>query len=248
MLRITVEEGDVKENPKFRKDGSKLTLILRLHGFDKEYVPHPVKLTWHEGSDEIILTASRNTTEEVKKFLLRREEPIDVVWSLIQYEYVTLDRLEDKVEKLQNAALHDYSSKLMGEILKVKKTLFKIHRDYMRLRNLLEWSVGKGNERAGEILRDVNELIYGVEYLIDGATTALQLMQNTLSAKMNEVMKILTIIATIMMPLTLITGIYGMNFVNMPEIRWQYGYYYSLSLMLAVALIMLYYFKRKRLL
>jgi len=65
---------------------------------------------------------------------------------------------------------------------------------------------------------------------------------------MNQTMKILTIIATIMMPLTLITGIYGMNFVNMPEIKWQYGYYYSLALMLVVALLMLYYFKRKKLL
>jgi len=248
MLRINVVEEEVRELPRFRKDGEKYTLILRLHGFDGEYRPHMIEILWEEGSDEVTIKASKESMEELKKYLIRREKPIDIVWSLIQYEYRTLDRIEKKVEALQNSSLHNYSSKTLQEILKVKKTLFAIHRDYMRLRNILEWAASNGNVDAQEILRDVNELIYGVEYLIDGTTTAIQLMQNTLSVKMNEVMKILTVIATIMMPLTLITGIYGMNFVNMPEIRWEYGYYYSLALMLLVAVLMLLYFKRKNLL
>ncbi len=248
MLRLELEEGEVRETPRFRKDGDTHTLILRLHGFDKDYVPHLLKIVWREGGEEIRIIASKESLEEIKKFLVKRDTPMDILWSLIQYEYATMDKLEEKVEKLQNASLHSYSSQLMESILKVKKTLFIIHRDYIRLRNLLEWSIERGNSSASDILRDVNELIYGVEYLIEGTTTAIQLMQNTISVKMNQTMKILTIIATIMMPLTLITGIYGMNFVNMPEIKWEYGYYYSLLLMLLVAVGMLLYFKKKKLL
>ena len=63
---------------------------------------------------------------------------------------------------------------------------------------------------------------------------------------MNEVMKVLTIIATIFIPLTFVAGVYGMNFVNMPELKWKYGYPVVLLLMLAISLSMIYYFKKKK--
>ena len=59
-------------------------------------------------------------------------------------------------------------------------------------------------------------------------------------------MKVLTIIATIFIPLTFIAGVYGMNFRHMPELEWHFGYYFSLTLMLIVGMGMLYYFKRKK--
>ncbi|MFA5881811.1 MAG: CorA family divalent cation transporter, partial [Eubacteriales bacterium] len=65
------------------------------------------------------------------------------------------------------------------------------------------------------------------------------------SNKMNEVMKTLTVIATISLPLTLISSIYGMNFQFMPELGWRYGYLWALVLMLATAGGMIYYFRRK---
>ncbi len=245
MLKINLVEEDVRDQPKYRVDNGKHTAVLRLHHFEKEYVPYLVKVIWEDGK-EVTITASQEVLKHIKGLLVKREAPMDIIWCLLQYEYKTLDKLENRVEKLQNASLHEYSRKILTDVLKIKKTLFVIHRDYIRMRNTLEWLSQEEDVRP--LLRDINELIYAIEYLIDGTTVAIQLMQNTLSVKMNEVIKILTIIATIMMPLTLITGIYGMNFVNMPEIKWQYGYYYSLVLMLVVALFMLYYFKRKKLL
>ncbi len=247
-MRIRVVEEHVSDRPRFKVDENRFLLVIRLHGFEKEYVPHLVSLEWEKDGEELILKTSKESLEVLKGYLIKRDKPLDVVWSLLQYEYRTIDALENRVEALQNKSLHDYSSGTLQEILKVKKTLFAIHRDYIRMRNVLEWAVDRGNEDASEVLRDVNELIDATEYLIDGTTVAIQLIQNTLTVKMNEVMKILTVIATIMMPLTLITGIYGMNFTNMPEIHWEYGYFYSLLLMLSVALLMLYYFKRKGLL
>jgi len=69
---------------------------------------------------------------------------------------------------------------------------------------------------------------------------------SSVSNRMNEVMKVLTIIATIFIPLTYIVGIYGMNFKYMPELEWSYGYPLLWLLMLGVALTMLMLFKRKK--
>ena len=64
--------------------------------------------------------------------------------------------------------------------------------------------------------------------------------------KMNEVMKVLTIFASIFIPLTFIAGIYGMNFEIMPELHWKYGYFIVWGIMLTVTIILLFYFRRKK--
>ncbi|WP_338359783.1 CorA family divalent cation transporter, partial [Yeosuana marina] len=68
----------------------------------------------------------------------------------------------------------------------------------------------------------------------------------TLSNKMNEVMKVLTVISTIFIPLTFLAGIYGMNFANMPELHYQYSYFILWGVMIVLFLGMLYYFKKKK--
>jgi magnesium transporter len=68
----------------------------------------------------------------------------------------------------------------------------------------------------------------------------------TQSHKMNEIMKTLTIVSAIFIPLTFIVGVYGMNFDNMPELRYQNGYFYILLLMLAIGIAMVVYFKKRR--
>jgi len=69
---------------------------------------------------------------------------------------------------------------------------------------------------------------------------------SSVSNRMNEVMKLLTIIATIFIPLTFIAGIYGMNFKYMPELDWHWGYFIALGVMIVIFVIMLIWFKRKR--
>ena len=69
---------------------------------------------------------------------------------------------------------------------------------------------------------------------------------SSLSQKMNETMKVLTTVATIFIPLTFIAGIYGMNFENIPELKWHYGYFYIWGVMLTILLGMILYFKKKK--
>jgi magnesium transporter len=69
---------------------------------------------------------------------------------------------------------------------------------------------------------------------------------SSISNRLNEVMKVLTIIATIFMPLTFLAGIYGMNFEHMPELKWQYGYLMLWVVVIVIALTMLVYFRKKK--
>ncbi len=74
----------------------------------------------------------------------------------------------------------------------------------------------------------------------------MDMYMTTISNRMNEVMKVLTIIATIFIPLTFIAGIYGMNFDNIPELHYKYSYHILWGIMILIFLGMLYYFKRKK--
>ena len=90
------------------------------------------------------------------------------------------------------------------------------------------------------------QVIDSIESIRDVLTGMLDLYLSTLSNKMNEVMKVLTIIATIFIPLTFIAGIYGMNFEFMPELKWRWSYPLLWGILVAILVVMLLWFKRKR--
>jgi len=78
------------------------------------------------------------------------------------------------------------------------------------------------------------------------ATGMLEMHLSMVSNKMNEIMKVLTIVATVFIPLTFVAGVYGMNFKFMPEIQWRYGYPVTLLVMWVVCVLMLVYFRKKQ--
>jgi len=99
-------------------------------------------------------------------------------------------------------------------------------------------------------LRDVHDhtvqVIDTVETYRDLLAGMLDLYLSSISNRTNEIMKFLTVIGTIFIPLTFLVGLYGMNFKHMPELEWQYGYYAVLGLMLLITLGMIAYFRHKR--
>jgi magnesium transporter len=90
------------------------------------------------------------------------------------------------------------------------------------------------------------QIIDTVETFRDMVSGLMDLYLSSISNRMNEVMKVLTIIATIFIPLTFVAGLYGMNFVNMPELQWRYGYFGVLALMALIGGSMVLYFKRRK--
>jgi magnesium transporter len=90
------------------------------------------------------------------------------------------------------------------------------------------------------------EIIETIESFRDLVSGMIDLYMSSLSMKLNEVMKVLTIIATIFIPLTFIVGIYGMNFRHMPELDWRFGYPLVMLAILGIGISMFMYFRRKK--
>jgi magnesium transporter len=90
------------------------------------------------------------------------------------------------------------------------------------------------------------QVVEMVETMRDMNSGMFDMYMSSISNRMNEIMKVLTIIATIFIPLTFIAGIYGMNFEIMPELKWPFGYFLVCGIMILVAACMVIYFMRKR--
>ena len=82
--------------------------------------------------------------------------------------------------------------------------------------------------------------------LRDMTESVLSTYLSSVSNRMNQVMKVLTLVATVFIPLTFIAGIYGMNFANMPELEWRYGYFTVLTVMAVICISLVVYFRKKK--
>jgi magnesium transporter len=90
------------------------------------------------------------------------------------------------------------------------------------------------------------QVIETIEIFRDTTSSLLDLYINSTSNKTNDIMKVLTILSSIFIPLTFIVGVYGMNFANMPELQYKYGYFILLGVMLMVFVSIIFYFKRRK--
>lgn len=164
-----------------------------------------------------------------------------------------LDMIEDELEGLEDSILKNPSPAVLKSVLNVKKHLLTLRKSTIPMREVVGILAKRDypflSQEAEAYFRDVYDHLIRINDMTDSfrdivsSTTEIHL--SVVSNKLNEVMKVLTVIATIMLPLTVVTGIYGMNFENQPEFSWRYGYFFSLGLMALIAITMLLYFRRK---
>jgi magnesium transporter len=168
-----------------------------------------------------------------------------------------IDDLDAQIETLENEVLRKAGTKqgppILRRILRFKRTLLTLRRMSIHQREvLLRLARGEFDEIPREMtpfFRDVYDHFLRVTDLIESyrdlVTSALEAYLSVQSNRMNEIMKTLTLIATVMLPITFIAGVYGMNFKHMPELEWHYGYFMALALMAAVAAVCLGWFWKK---
>jgi magnesium transporter len=168
--------------------------------------------------------------------------------------FVVLENIGERVAELEESLINDPEPDILQYIHEFKRELIFLRRSVWPLRELIS-SLERGetdliNEKTTIFLRDVYDhtiqIIDTVETYRDIVSGMMDLFLSSVSNRMNEVMKVLTVIATIFIPLTFIAGIYGMNFEYMPELGWHWGYFTALILMLAIGVLMVIWFKRKR--
>jgi magnesium transporter len=168
-----------------------------------------------------------------------------------------IDQLDAEIEQLENEVL-DHAGTLRGRtvlmrILEFKRRLQELRRMSIHQREiLLRLSRGEVDEIPAEALpffRDVYDHFLRINDITEGyrdlVTSALDAYLSVQSNRMNEIMKTLTLMSTVMLPLTFIVGLYGMNFKHMPELEWVWGYPAVLGMMLLVVTGILLWFRHR---
>ena len=174
--------------------------------------------------------------------------------AIVDGYFSILEKSGEKIESMEEQLVTNPTDKILQQIHSLKREMIFLRRSVWPLRELISGLQRSEShlitEPTGVYLRDVYDhtiqVIDTVESFRDMVSGMLDIYLSSISNRMNAVMKVLTIIATIFIPLTFLAGIYGMNFKYMPELEWRWGYALVLTVMVAVAAVMLIYFRRKK--
>ena len=177
-----------------------------------------------------------------------------ILESIINNYFPQLETIDNELDKLENLALTNPNPNVLERLMKVKRELQNLRKVIFPQREIISnISLGRYScikEEAKTYFRDLYDhtviLTDIIEDYRETVTSVMEVNLSVTSNKLNEIMKVLTIIATVLMPLTLIASIYGMNFKFMPELNWRYGYFITLGLMLFVLIITIIFLKRKK--
>ncbi len=174
--------------------------------------------------------------------------------AIVDNYFIILEKLGERIESIETEVVDNPTPETLQTIYNLKRELIYLRKSIWPLREVisgLQRNESKLIAKSTEIyLRDVYDhtiqVIDSVETFRDMTSGILDVYMSSVSNKMNEVMKVLTIFAAIFIPLTFIAGVYGMNFQYMPELAWRWGYFIILIIMLIVGLSLVGYFKRKK--
>lgn len=168
--------------------------------------------------------------------------------------FCLVDSLDEAIDSLEDRLLGARPThETLLALQRVRRELIRIRRYVSPVREVMAAMLRSDSrliqEKTGIYLRDVADhairVAESIESYKDILASLMDIYVSSVSNRLNEVMKVLTIFASIFIPLTFLTGIYGMNFDYMPELRWKYGYFCLWGLFLAIPLALLRFFKKK---
>lgn len=173
--------------------------------------------------------------------------------TIVDHYFVLLEQMGDHIEKLEEELLARPDRQLLHRIHQTKREMILLRRAVWPLREVINAlqrdDTGTISVAVQPFLRDLYDhtiqIIDTVETYRDVITGLLDLYLSSVSNRMNEVMKVLTIISTLFIPLTFLVGVYGMNFDNLPELHWRWGYFALWGVMLSCVGGMFIFFRRK---
>lgn len=217
--------------------------------------------------DDWIVTLSAQSVESIDRIWQRTvrgnhrplERGVDftayrLIESIVDEYFNVLDQLEDRIEAVEETVLTSTDATTLDSINDIRRELLLFRKLTWPFRetigllargdsNQIQPTTEKYYRDVYDHLVQIVELTETYRDLVGGAR---DIYLNTVSQSTNDVMKTLTVVATIVLPLTLVAGIYGMNFQTMPELGWTFGYPAVILGMLSVAVILVAYFKQQQ--
>ncbi len=269
LHRLVLEDiMSIDQRPKMEDFGEYLYIVLRMlspGGPGKETVSEQVSLilgknfllSFQEGIEGDVFNLIRERIR-TGKGRIRKMGADYLAYSLldavVDNYFVALERLGENIELIEDEVVETPTQATVQKLYRLKRELIFLHKSVWPLREV----VGSLGKRESGLIKDptviyfrdvydhVIQVIDSVEIYREMLTEMFDIYLSSVSNRLNAVMKVLTIIATIFMPLTFIAGVYGMNFKHMPELEWRCGYPLIILIMAGIAVSMLIIFKRKK--
>jgi magnesium transporter len=214
-------------------------------------------ISFQEGKEGDVFNPVRERIRSGKGFIRKMGSDYlaySLIDTIVDNYFIILENLGEKIELLEEELVAHPTTTTIQKIQKFKNEMIFLRRVVWPLREVVS---GLGRKESSLIketteiyLRDVYDhtvqVMDTIEVYREMLSGMLDIYLSSVSNRLNSVMKVLTIIATIFMPLTFIAGIYGMNFKYMPELEWRWGYPAVWLIVLIISVSMLIYFKRKK--
>lgn len=193
-----------------------------------------------------------------KKGKIHRSGPDFLCYSIIDFiidnYFIVLEKIGERIDILEEDVLGDTGEQTIQKLHSLKRDTLAIRKSLWPIRDILGFMLKPDNAMITDstrlFLRDAYdhtvEAIETLEVYRDFISGLLDINLSRMSNRMNEIVKVLTLISTIFIPLTFIAGVYGMNFRVIPGLEWRFGYYSIMLLMLVIAGMMLFYFRKKK--
>jgi len=258
---------NTNHRPKIEDFDNYLLIILKMLSFDEEknqidseqislVLTHNNVLSFQERPGDVFDGVRTRLKRESGRIRQRGPDYLTyaLVDSIVDSYFIILEKIGDRLETLEKELTFQPSQETLQQVHHLKGQLMFLRKSVWPLRevanSLLHDEYPLISESINVFLRDLYDhsvqIIDTVETFRDAASGLVDLYMSSISHRMNEVMQVLTIMASIFIPLTFIAGIYGMNFENMPELKTSWGYPAVWSLMIVCAVGMVIYFKRKK--
>ncbi|HUT35218.1 MAG TPA: magnesium/cobalt transporter CorA [Planctomycetota bacterium] len=252
----------LRQRPKLDDYETSLYLVLRMLHYEQGVETEQVSLFL--GRDFVLTFQERagDCLEPVRDRLrkgtgqLRRQGADYLMYAIIDAVidnyFPFLEQIGEVVEGLEDDVVENPTRRIVGRIHNIKRDLLTVRRSVWPLREVVNAMARDESPLIGKTtrvyLRDCYDHAIHVMDIIETyrelAGGLMDVYLSSLSNKMNNVMKVLTVIATIFMPLTFVAGIYGMNFEHMPELHWRWGYLAVWIVIAVITLFMLWFFRR----
>jgi magnesium transporter len=215
-----------------------------------------ILVTHHRGPMRSITAAREQCGKNIQAAMPKGVDFLihQILDQMFEHYFPSLDAIEDKIQLVQVEVFEEPSRETLDRIFSLKRDVLHLRRICTPQREiahrLSRREFGVISPKAAVYFRDIYDNLYRI---VDASFSYQDMIQGTLDAylsavsnRLNETMQRLTVFAAILASMTVITGVYGMNFQYMPELRWRYGYLWVLGLMAVVAGGLLVWFKKRR--
>ncbi len=258
---------NTEQRPKMEDFGDYVFVVLKMLGYDEnENEIKTEQFSFILGSHFIISFQEREgdifdpTRARIRngKGRIRKMGADYLAYALIDAivdnYFIVLEKLGERIEDIEDELVTNPTPETLQTIHHMKREMILLRKSVWPLREVISrlerWESPLISKYLDVYLRDVYDhtiqVIDSIETFRDMLSGLLDIYLSSVSNRMNEIMKVLTIIATVSIPLTVITEIYGMNFQFMPELQWQWSYPIVLLVMLTIGILMMIYFRNKK--